>query len=241
VKHKGIIHKSGWFEKGGVIRAQLFADVPGLLHGFTTRSCGDFREGETAGKLVSGENAKGLRLLKQVHGVRLCAPFEEEERPSADGWSGIPPPGVLLGVKTADCLSLLLYEEKSGAMAAVHAGWRSAVAGICLGAVEEMIRDDASVSGIKAAIGPSIGPCCFEVGPEVAEAGGKHPECFRRGEGDRFFFDLPTYCREELLGAGVLAENILTLGLCTKCEEELFFSHRRGDKGRMCSFIGRVP
>lgn len=230
----------GWFEIGGVVRSPVLAGFSGLVHGFTTRSFGDFKAHDAPEALVRGEKMNRLRLLSQVHGVRLASPLDGEERPSADGWSGVPPAGILLGVKTADCLSVLLYDPESGVTAAVHAGWRSAVAGICALAVGEMTKTGAKASTIVAALGPSIGPCCFEVGPEVALAGAKRPGCFRAGEAGRFFFDLPRYCSEELSETGLAAEKISILGLCTRCEEKLFFSHRRGDAGRMCSFIGRT-
>ncbi|TAL17486.1 laccase domain-containing protein [bacterium] len=220
--------------------APVLAGFSGLVHGFTTRSFGDFKAPGIPETLARGEKMNRLRLLRQVHGVRLVSPFDEEKKPSADGWTGVPPAGILLGVKTADCLSVLLYDETSGITAAVHAGWRSAVAGICAIAVREMERESARPSSIVAALGPSIGPCCFEVGPEVALAGAKRPECFRAGEAGKFFFDLPGYCAGELSEAGLSPGNISTLGLCTRCEEKLFFSHRRGDAGRMCSYIGRL-
>ncbi|MGN6216436.1 MAG: polyphenol oxidase family protein [Solirubrobacterales bacterium] len=119
-------------------------------------------------------------------------------------------------VFVADCLPVALYGP--GGLAVVHAGWRGLAGGI-LGAAAEMIEATA------AAIGPGIGPCCYEVGEEVLDVFQDLGEGIATGR----MLDLPEVARRLLAAAGV--ERVEPAGLCTSCEEELFFSHRR-DQGR---------
>jgi polyphenol oxidase len=132
-------------------------------------------------------------------------------------------------VLVADCLPLVL--SAPGAAGAVHCGWRGVAAGIVPRALECLCRlADAKSADVSAALGPAIGPCCYQVGEEVLSA-------FRdRGldestKGDRL--DIPQAVRSELLEAGVDPTAITGVGLCTSCNPELFFSHRRnGPTGR---------
>jgi purine-nucleoside/S-methyl-5'-thioadenosine phosphorylase / adenosine deaminase len=125
-------------------------------------------------------------------------------------------PGSAALVFVADCLPVALAGP--GGVALVHAGWRGLAGGI-LGAGAE------AVGATSAAIGPGIGPCCYEVGEEVLGAFGDLGE----GVADGRMLDLPEVARRLLARAGV--EQVESAGLCTSCEEALFFSHRR-DKGR---------
>jgi polyphenol oxidase len=118
-------------------------------------------------------------------------------------------------VLTADCLPVALVGP--GGVAMLHCGWRGLAAGI----VE---RGAEAVGATSAAIGPGIGPCCFEVGPEVLEAFAHLGD----GIADGRMLDLPEVARRLLARAGV--EEVESAGLCTFCEADLFFSHRR-DKG----------
>jgi hypothetical protein len=124
-------------------------------------------------------------------------------------------PGLAPLVLTADCLPVALAGP--GGVAMLHCGWRGLAAGI----VERGAR---AVEATSAAIGPGIGPCCYEVGPEVLGAFADLGE----GIADGLLLDLPEVARRLLVRAGV--EEVESAGLCTFCEAELFFSHRR-DKG----------
>ena len=124
-------------------------------------------------------------------------------------------PGLAPLVLTADCLPVALAGP--GGVAMLHCGWRGLAGGI-------VGRGALAVEATSAAIGPGIGPCCFEVGPEVLEAFGDLGE----GIADGRMLDLPEVARRLLARAGV--EAVESAGLCTFCEAELFFSHRR-DKG----------
>lgn len=134
--------------------------------------------------------------------------------------------GIWLAVRTADCVPILLADPVRRVVGAVHAGWRGTVAEIARLTVERMGREFGSLPGdLVAAVGPSIGPCCFEVGPEVPL-----PVVGRRA-------DLWRANREQLAGAGV--GTIWVAERCTVCEPEVFFSYRRGkDTGRMVAGIG---
>jgi YfiH family protein len=142
-------------------------------------------------------------------------------------------PGQFVGVKTADCLPILLVDERHRTVAAIHAGWRGTVTGVCLSSLKAMAeRWDTKPEDLHAAIGPGIGPCCFEVGPEVAIQFG---EPFRRTR-----INLEQANRRQLVAAGLAPEHIYTLGLCTFCHGDEFFSFRRDREkaGRMVSVIG---
>ena len=154
-------------------------------------------------------------------------------------------PGLLLSVRTADCVPILLADPEAGLVGAVHAGWRGTASRIAGNAVSEMVRHGADPERILAAIGPCIGPECYEVGEDVH---GAFLEGFR--EGDRFFrpepdkegkylLDLSAANRAVLLEAGLAKDRISVSGLCTKCHPEWFFSHRVSgpDRGTMSAFI----
>jgi hypothetical protein len=125
-------------------------------------------------------------------------------------------PGGAALVFVADCLPVALAGPRGVAM--VHAGWRGLAGGI-LGAGAE------AVGATSAAIGPGIGRCCYEVGAEVLDAFSALGEGIATGR----MLDLPAVARRQLARAGV--DRVESAGLCTSCEEELFFSHRR-DEGR---------
>jgi YfiH family protein len=151
----------------------------------------------------------------QVHGTRLIHHPCDEQLPEADGHVVTepgPPPMVL----AADCLPVALYGP--GGLAMVHAGWRGLAGGI-VGAAAE------AVAATSAAIGPGIGPCCYEVGEEVLAAFADLGDGIAAGR----MLDLPEVARRRLAEAGV--ERTESAGLCTSCEKDLFFSHRR-DHGR---------
>jgi len=140
-------------------------------------------------------------------------------------------PGVALSIRTADCFPILLADPEHRAVAAIHAGWRGTEHGIVGRAIDAMRSDfDTSPGQIVAAIGPGIGPCCYEVGQDVAR---------RFGLNGPARIDLAAINRAQLIRAGVPASRIDTLGQCTFCESALFHSYRRDREqaGRMISFI----
>ncbi len=158
-------------------------------------------------------------------------------------------PRILLGVKTADCVPVLLADARTGACAAVHAGWRGTVASIVAGTLEHMTAEFGSkAADISAAIGPAARACCYEVGSEVIEAFQERfpgsDTLFTPTRDGHALVDLQRANREQLIAAGVSPENIYTAPLFTMCRTDLFFSYRRekrvhGRTGRLMSVIGR--
>lgn len=157
--------------------------------------------------------------------------------------------GVLLAVKSADCVPILLGDARTGACASVHAGWRGTVARILARTLERMRAEYGTrAEDILAAIGPAARACCYEVGTEVMEAFQstfkETDELFMPTRDGHARIDLQRANRNQLTGLGVADEKIYTLPLCTMCRTDLFFSYRRekklyGRTGRLLSVIGR--
>lgn len=170
---------------------------------------------------VGGDPAR-LALNRQVHSATVHpAEAGERGRPGDGLWTEEPDLPIL--AMTADCLPLVLARlgGDAPAVAVLHAGWRGLLAGI----VAEGVR---TLGGrVAAAIGPAIGPCCYEVGPEVAEpfVAAYGPDVVRGRN-----LDLWSCAERALRAAGV--EQIERVDLCTSCNPELFFSHRRTGKPR---------
>jgi YfiH family protein len=158
-------------------------------------------------------------------------------------------PKILLAVKTADCVPILLADKKTGAFAAVHAGWRGTSASIVLAAIRQLKSEyNTRPEDLRAAIGPAANSCCYEVGREVID---QFKERFPES-GDLFTptrdgharIDLQTANRDQLIAAGVSPERVHIAPLCTMDRNDLFFSYRRekqlhGRVGRLMSVIGR--
>ncbi|MDT4952698.1 MAG: purine-nucleoside/S-methyl-5-thioadenosine phosphorylase / adenosine deaminase [Acidobacteriota bacterium] len=159
-------------------------------------------------------------------------------------------PRILLGVKTADCVPVLLGDRRTGACAAIHAGWRGTLASIVTRTLERMAAEYGTrAEDVRAAIGPAARACCYEVGSEVIEAfHQKFPESdslFQRTREGHALVDLHRANREQLNAAGVQLERIHTAPLCTMCRTDLFFSYRREKKlygrvGRLMSVVGTM-
>lgn len=190
--------------------------------------------------LVHGFGARNARLpgdlatLKQIHST-TCVPAEGRSGLLGEGDALLEDtPGRVVAVKTADCVPVLLADVRNRAVAAVHAGWRGAAGRIAAGAVAAMAARFGTRPGdVRAAIGPAIGACCYEVGSEVAARFGFSPDGPVR-------LDLPEINRRQLLEAGVSPEHVWVAGLCTRCRPAEFYSFRREQQhaGRMYSFIG---
>jgi YfiH family protein len=158
-------------------------------------------------------------------------------------------PGVLAGVKTADCVPILIGDPQTRAFAAVHAGWRGTLAEVATKALSQMVKNyNTKPDGVVIAIGPAAGACCYEVGSEVINAFGDRftnsAELFNPTHADHACVDLIKVNRAQLTSAGVNEDRIYSAPLCTMCRTDLFFSYRReknlhGKVGRLMSVIGR--
>jgi YfiH family protein len=208
-------------------------------------------------KLFPGEWA--LAGCWQMHGVDVRAVKDRDDaKPAEDGTGETvycdaivsAARNVLAGVKTADCVPLLIGDQRTGAFAAVHAGWRGTFAGIVFYALERMGKEyGARPEDVTVAIGPAAAACCYEVGSEVIEG-------FRErfADADSLFtptsegharVDLLKANRDQLISSGVDPKRIFTAPLCTMCRTDLFFSYRRekkslGKVGRLMSVVGRT-
>ena len=280
-----------WIErKSGSIRilqASTLAKLPWLVHGFCTKPGGvsnqdgqkvlnlGFTEWDTKENVLenrrhfqSALGASNLQLifLKQIHSDVIHLFDTAPAKPCQGDASVTNRPGLLLGIQTADCVPILLVDPKKRAVAAIHAGWRGTLARIVVKAIGQMqMQFQCNPADLLAAIGPSIGGCCYEVGTEVAtqflsqfaEAPQWFDE-FRTGDEPNpiqwlnmmppghqpapknVLLDLRKANRTQLLAAGVRAPNIFVSDLCTACHRDLLFSYRKEgpQSGRLLSVIG---
>jgi YfiH family protein len=242
---------SGLYARPGserLLYSRLLTEL-GVRHGFTTRlggvSSGRFAScnlGRTWGddprcadenlRLIAADAGFAVERLCQViqvHSPRvllLTAP--ERRQREADGMASAH--SLCLGVLSADCVSILLADGE-GRVAAVHAGWRGTVAGVAGAAVTALSELGAKPGQLRAVLGPSIGPCCFEVQADVAaEFSRVTPGCVQQ-RGGRTYVDLWRTNRELLLKAGLAPEHIDATPPCTHCDPRRFFSYRRDGAG----------
>lgn len=191
---------------------------------------------------------EALFFARQVHGTRIETVTASDCGKSfvCDGFV-TKEPGLLLAVKTADCLPILLGDPEAGVVAAVHAGWRGTVAGIATHAVDAMVSLGADPKRIRAAFGPAIHRCCYEVDDPFVEAVGAAkvgellltaivPDPYKPGH---YHADLPLMNEILLHSAGLSSDHIFGTAFCTACAPTLFFSHRAssGKRGLMMAGI----
>lgn len=230
-----------FFTREGGVSAGLYASF----------NCGPGSRDDPAAVAANREaaraalGARALLTLHQTHSataVTVAAPWEGA-RPEGDALV-TKTPGLALGALHADCAPILMEDREARVVAAVHAGWRGALAGVAEAAVDAMAAAGADRARIRAAIGPCISQRAYEVGPEFLDEfvneSEEYVRFFAGGAGDRMMFDLPGFLLARLRAAGVEAEWI---GRCTASDEARFFSHRRGvrrgepDYGRLLSAI----
>lgn len=220
------------------LESSRLARVPGLVHGFGQRVAGTREAAREAARATFGE-AGAVFFLRQVHGCAVVAP-PWTEPPDADAGMA-KEKGVLLGIETADCLPVLIVDPIRRQVAAAHAGWRGTVAGVTRSAARAMLDAGSNPADLLVALGPSIGPCCYEVGPEVETAfGPRGAPFFVKGAAERKHLDVAAANRAQLAELGIASSRIDSVSHCTKCREDLFFSYRRdgGQAGRMISVVG---
>jgi YfiH family protein len=258
--------------------AESLAAIPWLVHGFSTRPGGESHLGgervlnlgftdwderdrvkQNRDKLrrALGGEKMALVALRQIHSdaahVFSAAPDEPPQGDAAISRE----PGLLLTVQTADCVPVLLADRKHRVVAAVHAGWRGTLARVAAKALGRMrLEFGTKPEDVTAALGPAIGRCCYEVGPEVAQAFagqfapaadwfdgpfeqlalGEEPNPLpwltmmppgHQPPPPRVQLDLRAANRWQLEDAGVAPRNIAVSTLCTACRTDLLFSYRR--------------
>jgi YfiH family protein len=237
--------------------------IPKLLHGFYGRHGGvsrgmfgarnlSYRVGDDVDAVrenwrrVGAEVPAGIRFVTmvQVHGAHVATVAAAGVDPGEADALVTSASGVALSVLTADCVPILLVAPQQRAVAAVHAGWRGTVAGVVERAVQQLQTTfGAAAETIYAALGPAIGGCCYEVGPEVVDAlearWGAMPDAIRHHDRGKARLDLRHVNQAILLRAGLRGGYVACVGPCTRCAVTDYFSYRgAGVTGRQLSFIG---
>jgi YfiH family protein len=210
-----------------VLRSARLTEA-GFEHAFALREAAD-------ADLRRALSVDVIVQVKQVHGARAVA---ADDLPLAEADAIVARGGrhVAVGVRVADCVPLLVGDEDSGDVAAIHAGWRGIVAGVVRAGIELL-----GGRNLVAAIGPCIGPCCFEVGLDVAAeiAAASNAERALSQRGNKAYADLRRAVRAQLCALGVADDRIDDVPGCTKHDAVRFHSYRRDgrESGRMLSAI----
>ena len=190
--------------------------------------------------------------VKQVHGtdaLLIDRPVSGSDR-FEGGWDALvtDQPGVMVAVRTADCVPVLVYDRRRRAVAAIHAGWRGAVAGIVPKTIQLMVsRFAIDETDVRVSIGPSAGPCCYEVDEAVLaplrRGLSDWQSLLRDDRGVKARLDLKALVRRQTAQIGIRPEHITAVNLCTICHSDLFYSYRREGRvnGTMLSGIALVP
>lgn len=183
---------------------------------------------------MAGYDPKKLLVTKHVHGTAVWR--TDQPSPTPNEFDGLVTnqPGLVLGAFAADCVPLVFAEADARVCGAAHAGWRGTVGKVAVNVVNRMTELGARLENIVAALGPSIGACCFEVGDEVVAefraAFGDPPGLVVRGP-VKEHIDLRRAHRVQLEAAGLRPENIDDTPDCTMCHPARFFSYRRDGVG----------
>jgi YfiH family protein len=241
-------------DEGGVrlARCEALDAIPGIAHAFSTRVAhgrSDFDLGpageappEVSARRRAFWSAAGLSgapppILRQVHGTSVV---EDGVPAEADGGIAVFSMGTSAApaVRSADCVTILLVDRSGSAVASAHAGWRGTAARIAELAVRRLGERGVPAERLVAVLGPAVGACCYEVGPDVVEALGG----FSRPSGSgRITVDLHAANADQLASAGVPPRAIHRAPWCTRCRNDLFFSVRAegAGAGRLMAVIGK--
>ncbi len=223
----GVCH--GFFQRAGGVSEGVYASLN------CGRGSNDLRDAveENRARVAARLGAKPGLLIgpRQVHSAKAvvaAGAWTPQDAPEADAVvTSIR--GLAIGVLTADCAPILMADIEAGVIAAVHAGWKGAQAGIIESAIEAMESLGARPARVAAAIGPAISQAAYEVSPEFEAAfvtgAQANAQYFMQPEGGRPRFNLPAYVKDRLLRRGVA--NIQDIGACTYKNESNFFSYRR--------------
>lgn len=239
-----------------VITVASFAtDADGVEHFFGTRASGPSVTPGRASSLPAGRHevtAPVMVSVKQVHGTDALVVDQPVQQGATfeGGWDALvtDQPGVMVTVRTADCVPVLLHDPGRRVVAAIHAGWRGAVAGIVPKTVALLVeRFGATVERLRMAIGPSAGPCCYEVDEPVLsklrEVCPGWESVVKPVAANKAHLDLRAFVRLQGLTDGLQTERIAMVNACTICQPDVFFSYRRDGvvKATMVSGIALLP
>jgi YfiH family protein len=225
--------KSAWTFSRGWARVPALERRLGMVLAATGRALGDMKDPSAFARALRRAGLDPARWAggQQVHGRRVRWVARPSENPrGSPGTDGVAADarGPALRVFAADCVPIYLVDEKRGALALVHAGWRGTVKGILGNAVEMLRKRGVMPRDLWAAFGPHIHPCCYEVGEEVARHFRKVPGAARPRPGapGKSSLDLSRALARQAQRAGIRPGRILSASFCTCCDRR-FFSFRR--------------
>ncbi len=243
LKLDGITH--GFFLRTGGVSDGIYASLNCGRGSHDVKSRVEENRARVALRLgVDSPSLVGPRQIHSPKAVIATVPWTAGDAPEADAVV-TRTRGLAISVLAADCVPILMADAEAGVIAAVHAGWKGAKAGVIECAIEAMESLGARPSSIAAAIGPAISPAAYEVGHEFRaaflSASEDNEQYFLDGANGRPHFDLPAYVKERLSRRGI--SRIQKFDLCTYENESILFSHRRSvhrsepDYGRQISAI----
>ncbi|MFW6335293.1 MAG: peptidoglycan editing factor PgeF [Desulfosalsimonas sp.] len=214
----------------------------GVFHAVFTRQCPPCGSGSQKEAVFECTGARELIFLNQMHGSRVAvintqedAAREAKTQEAADAVISRVP-GIALAIRTADCQAVMLYDPEINAAANIHSGWRGSISnitGACIQAMKENFGT--RPENVRAAIGPSLGPCCAEFVNYKREI----PENLWKYMDEKKRFDFWQITRDQLAAAGVRQDSIETANICTMCNTHIFYSYRaEKTKNRFMSIIG---
>ncbi|HEX9059213.1 MAG TPA: peptidoglycan editing factor PgeF [Clostridia bacterium] len=180
-------------------------------------------------KVGTSDQGKGIKIESDIKGYDGLVTNESK---------------VALVTFYADCVPVLMLDPEKRVVAACHSGWRGTVKGISIVTAQKM-QDEygSSLEDIVAVIGPSIKSCCFEVGSEVYDEFKKaYPWCdsmCTKGDDGKWHIDLQSIIARYLVDSGLKSDNVHDLSVCTRCNKDVFFSHR-GDNGKTGTMAGII-
>jgi hypothetical protein len=216
----------------------------GLPHATTTRHCPGVGTGPPFGEAAVGAlSPAGVPLARVAWARQVHGPGVARVGP-AGGFVGeadilvTTAPGVALVVFTADCLGLVLWDPEVPVLAVAHVGWRGLVRGAPAAALEALIGLGARPDRLRVAMGPAIGPCCYEIdGPVVDACARAYPgtsaRWMRPGRPGHCYLDLGGAVADLLEARGIRRAHVEQARLCTACRPDLLMSYRRGHVGRL--------
>ncbi len=213
-------------------------DKLGFTAGIIQKGPWDSKE-EQYRKIEMGIANDDMQIIipKQCHGSDVLI-MEQDNQIAAQSFDGVISTnnGYCLTISTADCLPLLLADPVSVTFGAIHIGWRGLLGGIVENMFHEIKNLDIGFNRLYISLGPAIGDCCFEVGPEVAVL--FEDRCVRRENG-KSYLDIRGAVLEKLLSFGVLRNKVENVRECTSCDSEKYYSFRRDGNSpiQMVSYI----
>ena len=228
-----------------MIYSKKLSQFKNLIHGFTTKKEGDFRKLEITQRQTIVRlcvNSADLVIAEQIHEGKIAVVGEKDKRKTIKKVDGLvtQEKGIVLGIRTADCLPILFYEPEQEIIGAIHAGWKGSFKKISGEVIEKIKSLGGKSAKIIVAIGPHIKSCCYDITKKRADKFQEkftHEVVIKRNH--KLFLDLTKVNFSQLLENSIREENIDFLPFCTHCNSDLFFSFRKNKKnyGEMLCFI----